>query len=593
MPCTTIGSPTSIMNHIDLKDLNRDCLAEYDLALKKISHNPDSVRDRHKAVLALARAGALSHAEAEYRRWGLHLIDMDMDCICLEARLKKDRALESGGTVRRDYARESASIYRRAFQRFGHYYPAINVASMLLLAGAASEDVAFYAEAAAKALDDHPPENPETAYYHKASKAEIALLQRNQASARAHLRAAIRLDPLNYLAHATTLRQFSMILAERGEADDWLDPLRPPKAAHFAGRIFPLERDSEKQVRTLREEISETLQREDIGFLFGALAAGSDVLIAEAIIAEGGELNLVLPTSWEAFKSVSLEPYGVEWMARGEACFAQAASVHITGDDRYWPPRDWETRYPVAEADNVAMGLACKRARDLSSKPVQLLIRENADEPNARTSRDVAEANWMNQNRGAQHIIPLPEKLQGRGKPQSDPGIISERDGNFPCRFLRLTQRTRDKAPSKLPEIRSCIDEVFGKFSADEPKRLETEDGELYFLFGTVDEVAHFASEAARACAAIQDHEAGSVSLFGSTMVIDANAPDILAQITRAGSPVSARLSDTVSFPGAIIITEVLAAQLEFFHPEMFRVEYATRDKETGQRLFTLRQHGH
>ncbi len=102
---------------------------------------------------------------------------------------------------------------------------------------------------------------------------------------------------------------------------------------------------------------------------FGPLACGADILIAEAMLARGGRLEVVLPFAEADFIADSVLCGGATWLARFEACRDAAARVHFStraayvGDDNQFA---YNTRF--------AMGLAALRARDLGGEAVQLAV---------------------------------------------------------------------------------------------------------------------------------------------------------------------------------------------------------------------------
>jgi len=106
---------------------------------------------------------------------------------------------------------------------------------------------------------------------------------------------------------------------------------------------------------------------------FGPLACGADILIAEAMLARGGRLEVVLPFAEEDFIAESVECGGGSWLARYRACREAAARVHFStrsayvGDDNQFA---YNTRF--------AMGLAALRARDLGAEAIQLAVNSAA-----------------------------------------------------------------------------------------------------------------------------------------------------------------------------------------------------------------------
>lgn len=63
---------------------------------------------------------------------------------------------------------------------------------------------------------------------------------------------------------------------------------------HFCGRMF---RPDDALERALGAMIADRLEQHGAVAGFGALACGADILVAEALLARGSELNVVLASS--------------------------------------------------------------------------------------------------------------------------------------------------------------------------------------------------------------------------------------------------------------------------------------------------------
>ena len=356
---------------------SNDYALAYDQAIIALHGDADNAELKHQAVLALARAGSLDFALAEYKRYGLDDIRHHEDIMALGARLLKDLYLVNTGAKAKEFAQDSAQKYEAAFQDTQGYYSGINAATMSLLADVPGEIVQGRAQAILEKLPSPDDLDKESLYYIVATRAEAQLLLGDRIACVTALRRAVDHDPLNYTAHATTLKQFRMILQKREEGADWLRAFAPPKSIHFAGHMFgavgetkaDLPALSQAQIGALQIEISDTLQREDIGFGYGALAAGADILCAQALLEEGGELHVVLPVGQKVFLEKSVAPFGDVWVDRFHECLAQAASVrYVTGSD-IWPNSALN-----CHAGQIAMGGAVMKAESLSVMPAQLLI---------------------------------------------------------------------------------------------------------------------------------------------------------------------------------------------------------------------------
>ena len=155
-----------------------------------------------------------------------------------------------------------------------------------------------------------------------------------------------------------------------------LAPLAPPRVAHFCGHMFAADAAAEAR---LRAEIDAVLDEEDVGFAYGALACGADLLFAEAALARGVELHVVLPFEEEDFLAQSVRPGGEGWVARYRACRARAASVTVASPMEYFgDPAQY------GYGSRMAMGLARLRAQHLGAEPVQIAIWDGAGVGRAR-----------------------------------------------------------------------------------------------------------------------------------------------------------------------------------------------------------------
>ena len=334
------------------------------------------------AIIAYARAGALDYAWSQFRAGGFDAMDDDPAALSVKGRLLKDRALLASGKERRALLIDSAAAYARADSIDPQPYPLINVATLTFLAGARS-GAAKLAREVIERLDSGR-QLAETPYYIAATRAEALLLLGDVEAADKALGEAIACYEDGWPDHASTLRQLALILEAGGMKSDWLDKHRPPRSLHYAGHLG-ISADAEAS-RTLREMIDSTIERERIGFGYGALAAGSDIMIAESVLRHGGALHVILPMPVAAFRAKSVDPYGSDWERRFEACTAGAASLreatHVEGS--YEP-------LATSLSSEIAMGAAALNARLLESEAVQLLITDEGAGPfgsGAMTARD-------------------------------------------------------------------------------------------------------------------------------------------------------------------------------------------------------------
>ncbi|HYJ30422.1 MAG TPA: tetratricopeptide repeat-containing protein [Allosphingosinicella sp.] len=314
-------------------------------------------------IIAFARAGALDHAWCQFRAAGYDRQPDDPAALAVKGRLLKDRAVQARGDERRRLYRESAAAYLQSAALRPSTYPLINAATLSLLAGDPERAVEIAGEVLERVSRE--PEEPETPYWRAATEAEALLLVGRFDEARAKLGEAIAAAPRAWEDHASTLRQFLLIHEALGRDAVRLEMLRPPRSLFFSGRIGL----SEAAAMEAAEAVAGLIARERIGFGYGALAAGADIVVAEALLASGSELHVVLPSDAESFARHSVDPYGEAWRERFDAALAAAEAVY--------PVRPLERRPDGAMielADDVAMGMARLNAERLLTEARELVV---------------------------------------------------------------------------------------------------------------------------------------------------------------------------------------------------------------------------
>lgn len=179
------------------------------------------------------------------------------------------------------------------------------------------------------------------------------------------------------------LRQELQLLStqvEEPKINEVLGKLQIPSVIHYCGHRFQHTRDkgvSEERQGKIRRRIDEFLQANNVGFGYGGLAAGSDILLAESLLALGAELHIVLPLPSEEYLKTSVVNAGKHWMSRYETCMAQATSISVTSPE--WGVRtDASQEGPddilFSYGGRVAIGRALAKARSLRTQVGQLAV---------------------------------------------------------------------------------------------------------------------------------------------------------------------------------------------------------------------------
>lgn len=312
-------------------------------------------------IIALARAGALDHAWYQFGAAGYDRDDDDPAALTVKGRLLKDFALRAGGEERKSFYLRSADCYRRAATLRPGTYPLINAATLSLLSGDRAQGEAIAREVIERIARE--PDEPETPYWRAATEAEAWLLLGRIPEAQAALDTAVAAAPRAWEDHASTLRQFLAIQQALGGDTLWLDRLRPQRSLHYsaaaAGEVDPDHRDA----------IAAILREEDVGFGYGALAAGAEIVTAEALLDGGAALHVVLPSDPESFATRLVEPYGADWRRRFDAALEAAETI-----DHVRPLHASPDRRMVALAHEIALGAAMLNAERLMGEAVALSV---------------------------------------------------------------------------------------------------------------------------------------------------------------------------------------------------------------------------
>jgi class 3 adenylate cyclase len=352
-----------------------ELLMAFDLAERGLEQRPDDLWLKHRAVLALARAGSTGEAARRFSEYGLAGSE-DEDIAALEARIAKDEALATG-----DGLGHAAELYEAIFRSTGGYYPAVNAATLAMLDGEQERAVSLAQEARA-ALRGCGDES----YYAAATEAEIALILREPEVAEKALRDARELFGGDYSALTTTRRQLHLLMAATGDSDELLRPLSGPCVVHYCGHRIGGARFPFDDEAAVAAGIASALDAANPGFGYGALASGADIMCAEELLRRGAELHVVLPFAREQFVRASVADGGEEWVRRFDQCMTAASSVTYATDDAFLG-EDVLFSY----GSELAMGMALQRAAWLDADVSQVAVwDERPSNFGAGTAIDVA-----------------------------------------------------------------------------------------------------------------------------------------------------------------------------------------------------------
>jgi class 3 adenylate cyclase/tetratricopeptide (TPR) repeat protein len=567
----------------------------FDLAAQGLEAFHDDVGLKHRAVLCLARAGATDLALQKYREFGLATAASDSEDVdALNARLLKDEALASAGEKRRIKAAEAAERYAAIHERYHNYYPAINAATLGLVAGDEAS-ARTYARIALTELEDGDDD-----YYSWATRIEALFLLDDVEGARALFAKALKANRGDQAALASTWQQLKLVLQLKG-----LDPKQvaaefaPLKVAHFLGHIIsPNGRFKAREESRVRARIAEILDEGRIGAGYGSLAAGADILFAEELIRHGASLHIVMPFELEEFIDISVRPSGKEWVRRFETCFAAAATVQWATEDRYLGDD-----YLFAYCSKIAMGLAVLRARHLGSEVEQIAVWDGRPARGAGGTADDIE-NWKHAGL-AQTVIRVGD-FRGGNEGVTKSTIAKPAGGRVIramlfCDFKGFSKLTDVELPNFVTNLLGEVGKVVDSYGGTVNFANTWGDG-LFLVFEDPAQAARCALDLQLAIRHIDLAAAGlpttmAMRIGGHLGPAYAAADPVLKRVNYFGAHVSrAARIEPVTPEGCVYVTETFAAVLGFEHGNEFTCDYvgmtAAAKKYGSMRMFLLRRHG-
>ena len=562
-----------------LKELlgRSEYIKAFDLARTAVADNDAGVRLRHGGVLALARMGAIDQARRIYAQWGLDAVIDNEDVLALKGRLLKDEALAQHGEERRRGLHEAAAAYRRAYDASGGYFSAINVTSLSHLAGDRAAAGHWAATASRLAAD-------EESYYGRATMAEAAIVAGDLDAASQRLQEAIALQGASLDAKVTTRRQLRMLLGGGNAAI--LKPLDPPGVAHFCGHRLSLEAQDARfppsREAAVAEEVRRLVAAHDIRFATGSLASGADIIIAEAVLERGGELDVVLPFAQAEFIDVSVRSDGAAWVDRFHRCLERAADVHFVTGGAYLG-HDALFGY----ASHFALGLACLRSASLEAPLHQIAVWDGvaaAPDATAGTGPDVA----MGRSMGLiQHIVSPnarpPQPVADLPVPIASPDAEQRQRRTMVFGDLKGFSKLRDEQiPPYVDHVLGAIARVLDRHERHLVFRNTWGDG-LFLVFDNVSAAADCAFALQGAMAALDWEGIGLPGGMGLRLgmhygPVFERTDHVLGRRNVFGEHVSrAARVEPITPEGQVYGTDATAAALAVDARDRFRSEYVGR----------------
>jgi class 3 adenylate cyclase len=317
--------------------------------------------------------GAINEAEKWLARIDREQLGSDplaTDVWSLAGRIAKERysaAKDKSSAGAHESALTAIECYQRAFGLSGSAYPAVNAATMAMLAG----DEAL---ARTLALETLTALEPGPDHWHRATAGEARLILGELDDARTHYLEAHKLAGNKYGDIASMRRQLLLIGSDA--ALELLEDLPAPRVIAFSGHMIDHpSRTSPRFPASLETRVA-TAIRERVASLgpavgYAQAACGADILFLEALQDAGMQTNVVLPFAKDDFIASSVAFAGAGWVERFERVLERATRVVLATEEAFLGDE-----VLFEHAANLLHGMAVLHAAELLTQPLMLAVRE-------------------------------------------------------------------------------------------------------------------------------------------------------------------------------------------------------------------------
>jgi len=578
----------------------------YELAREGLYDHPGDRKLLYLCAFALSRGGNISKAadalslllgDPEVAEdHGLHC-----DVLSLQGRLAKDRCLRAGDpAAKARWAADSAQFYEQAYLASRESFPAVNAATMSLVAGHPDKARELARVAVKEAQKELTGPHRAQDYWLCATLGEANLVLGETAAATEWYRRAVE-EAAGKIGDIASMRRNLRLLEDRIVVPDEIREAfsigavvvgaghmidHPDRAARGKPARFSANPELERLVALAIQRELELLNAA-VGYC--SVACGTDILFAEKLLERGGELHVVLPFALEDFYQTSVD-YGLAeftgWRRRCDVVLAAAAEVHYATKENFLGD------HVLFELVNdFTQGLAVIRASQLAVKPHALAVIDPVSTKAVGGTVHFIEgwraAGWQ------AHIIDLAvlrSQVTAQAVPAASPTKMSPTGSERPCgkrevkamlfgdvkNFSKLRE---DLAPSFFVHFLNEVAGVLQRAKRPPVFRNTWGDG-LYAVFDGVVDAAEFALGVVERISDVDWEEFGLPA--DTTVRIGVHAGPVYRQqdpiIEREnffGSHVNrAARIEPVTIPGCVYASEQFAALLAIQPNHDFICEY-------------------
>jgi class 3 adenylate cyclase/tetratricopeptide (TPR) repeat protein len=515
------------------------------------------------------------------------------DVLSLSGRLHKDEArYQRDPAQRRRCFAQAMQAYAQSFEITGEYFPAINAATMALLADGADRRARKLAEAVLK-ITSAEAQKPGSAgdYWLQATMGEASVILRRWESAAAHYETAVKAAAGRVGDIASMRRNLQLLATTLPIPPGVLAAVSVGPVLVFSGHMidqpgrrtprFPDDAGLEQRVR---QAIAAELDRLKPAQGYCSAACGSDILFAEEMLKRGCDVHIVLPFALDDFYEASVD-FGLRsmhhWRQRCDAVLSKA-SVHYATKERYLGD---DVLFEFA--NRLMQGLAVVRAEELGVEPEAIVVCDGGASALTGGTLSFVEA-WRSGNRrialielgGLRDGVCLLPTRGGTKTKRRRPHTHGRRIQHMLfCDVKNFSQLREEHARDFVVRFERAVMHAL-KRSKAHPVFVNTWGDALYAVFDRATACARFATELLAGVAEVDwaacqlpadttlriGVHAGPVYRHRNKLI---HRPDVIgSHVTLA-----ARI-EPVTTPGSTYVSEHFAAELALEAGEQFVCEY-------------------
>ncbi len=332
-----------------------------------LRHSPD-VRASQLYALAMSKSGA-PEAAREYLEPIYRTNPDDPETAGILGSILKELFKKNRQT---SYALQSRDTYLKNFSVTKNYYTGINAASMsamVMQSGKSKELAKEIIQSINSSTED---------FWELATLGEAYILLKDRANSVTFYVRARKAAGTDWGKITSVYNQLWLLNHYMPVSGEVMKIFNPPGVVAFAGHM--VDRPERKSPRfppqlesQIKEAIRTTIRTINAKIGYCSLACGGDILFAECIAEEEGEVNLYLPFALDDFLDVSVRFAGEQWVNRFQSLISKFP-VNLVTRERYEGYDDLFTLQ-----SKVIFGLAVLRSALYHTRPTLVTVLSEID----------------------------------------------------------------------------------------------------------------------------------------------------------------------------------------------------------------------